>query len=223
MAQESGRFQTHHTRGSIAKRSGIGGLIVLLIVLGIGGGAFTVREPVLSDRVAHRDPLAIPCAYVLGLRGVKAEKTGTVLCEALDARSGDKPAAPGLRAAAAFALGTLQTHEAVITVFEACTKDTDPNVRAAACKSMGKMGDSTRGFPALAGGLDDLNATVRAGACEGAGSLKDQRLVHRLVDLVNDDEFAVRSAATKALHAITGVQIGIDAVAWKSWYEANQK
>jgi HEAT repeat protein len=197
----------------------VGGFLVLALVVGAGAAAKLAPEPVLVDHVTKRDAFGPPAAYILGFRGVKLEPTRTALEEALDAVSGDHAAPSDLRAAAAYALATTPTHDALVTLVNATAKDPEPAVRASAVKALGKTGDTLMATTPIRDALDDPNKNVRLAATEGAGFLKvkDARMLDRLVEFLLDPDYDLRRAATHALQEITGEQFGIDHGAWQDW------
>lgn len=221
MVAEPGRFDVHSTRRSSGKKAGaIAALSVLAVVGGVVGFAFLAAEPKIVEHVIARDALGPVAAYVLGLRVPKAPATRKALVEALEAVSGDKPASPQLRAAAAYAIGAAPPeHDATVTLAESSERDPEPIVRAAALKSLGRSGDSSLATAPIRLGLDDQDKRVRLGACEGAGFLKDRALLRRLVEMVSDNDYDVRVYATRALQAITGETIGVDNNGWRDWFE----
>ena len=222
MSDQPGRFAIVSKASAGTRAAAIGGVVVVLIVGATAAFALLAGEPTLAQHIEKRDALAPGVAYVLGFRGVKSEATCQVLQRAVEAASGDKVAAPRLRAGAAYALGSMMTHDAVLVLAASSANDTDPIVRAAACRSLGHSMETISAAPALLRALDDDDRQVRIAACDGAGLLRDPA-PHRSAGRDRGRPGLLRAGERdQALQAITGEKFGIDGADWKHWRETRR-
>jgi hypothetical protein len=144
-----------------------------------------------------------------------------------------KDSDPGVRAAAAQALGRLddksagnalaaalndpspEVQEQVVMALaeledpravpglEKLLTSTDADVREQAASRLGDL-DLTVAPPALLNALKDSNGDVREAAANSLGNIQDQKAVPALVPLLNDPDKDVQEATVNALHNIGG-------------------
>jgi HEAT repeat protein len=63
----------------------------------------------------------------------------------------------------------------------------------------------------------DASHEVRLTAIDCLGFMRDRRVPPILIDLLENEDFAIRRAAESSLVALTGVTHRFDAVAWRAW------
>jgi HEAT repeat protein len=95
--------------------------------------------------------------------------------------------------------------------------DPEGTVRVQACRSLGKVGISEDATILARVMTVDTLEDCRIAAIEGLGELKskDTRIVQILVAGMEHDDPAIRLASLKALRSITGLDRGVDPVAWR--------
>jgi len=118
-------------------------------------------------------------------------------------------------------LGQLRRPEARDAVLAAASDD-DNLVRAEACRALGKVGRPEDATVLARVMTVDVAAECRVAAIESLGELKakDRRINQYLVAGMEHEEPAIRVASMQALKAITGTDLGVDALAWKKYVEA---
>lgn len=138
------------------------------------------------------EKVLIKVCWVLGRMGDK--RSVFVLLEALQNGS------PGLRSAAARALGELQSARAVTPLIRALLRDDDAGVRMAAAHALGTL-RATEAFKSLVNTLRDRDEEpkVRGMAAEALAVLCDKRAVRPLIAALRDESVDVRFWATFAL------------------------
>ncbi len=134
-------------------------------------------------------------------------------------REGKEPIAT--RAVICRTLGQLGKPEAREVVL-AATSDEDALVRAEACRALGRVGRSEDGTVLARVMTLDVSAECRLAAIESLGDLRsqDRRITQYLVTGMEHDEPAIRVASWNALKAITGKDLGVDAMKWKKYVES---
>ena len=95
--------------------------------------------------------------------------------------------------------------------------------RAVICRTLGQLRRPEARDAVLARVMTvDVAAECRVAAIESLGELKakDRRINQYLVAGMEHEEPAIRVASMQALKAITGTDLGVDALAWKKYVEA---
>ncbi len=107
-------------------------------------------------------------------------------------------------------------------VILAATNDEDALVRAEACRALGRVGRSEDATILARVMTLDNSEECRIAAIESLGDLKspDKRISQLLVSGMEHDEPAIRVASWKSLQAITGKDLGVDAIEWKKYVDA---
>lgn len=138
----------------------------------------------------------------------QSQPTGAVV--ALVATLADP--SPGVRLAAAEALGSLQDTAAVRALMRALRTDDDAEVRRAAAHALGEIEDPTA-IPALGEALArDPDPEVRLMATWALGEIEDPRAIQPLGAALRDRDYRIRLAAIHALGEIEDPR-AIDVVA----------
>jgi hypothetical protein len=132
---------------------------------------------------------------VLTIMGHCGEAASPVLLRML--RSNDWQ----LRAAAAFALGRIESREAVTALIDLLDDDHE-RVREGAVWSLGVGIRDRRAISPLRALLDDESPHVREWAARGLGRFYDYASVPRIIKLLKDEDTLVRRSAVQALDAI---------------------
>ncbi len=204
--------------------------MILVVVAGpgcVGNKGFQFRGTTAASFLRQvnesRDPNVRYAAYdSLGsLRSYDDEhqkaEAAKVLVEKL--RSGKEPTAT--RAVICRTLGVLRRPEAREAILSA-TNDEDPLVRAEACRSLGRVGRSEDATILTRVMTVDTAGECRVAAVESLGDLKspDPRITEFLVTGMEQDDPAIRVASLNALRAVTGKDLGVDAIAWKKYVES---
>jgi HEAT repeat protein len=167
-----------------------------------------------NARYAAYDSLGSPRSY-----DDESQKDRAVRVMIDRLKAGREPDAT--RAVICRSLGQLRKSEAREAVLGAVVDD-DPLVRAEACRALGLVG-RTEDATILARVMTvDVSAECRVAAIESLGELKarDRRINQYLVTGMEHEEPAIRVASMNALKAITGKDLGVDAIAWKKYVEA---
>lgn len=204
-------------------RAGGVAVLALWLVAGcahhIGTTAASFMEKVRNSRdpniryLAYQK-LASPGCYDTEEQMVEAVR---LLAERLESRN--EPLAS--RVAICRSLGELgrpEGHDAV----RKCLDDEDPGLRAQACRSLGKLGVADD-VPALTRVMAaDQSGDCRVAAIEGLGSFPQAgpRAQLLLVELMENDDPAVRLAAYRSLKSVSGVDLGTDVAPWREVVEA---
>ncbi len=100
------------------------------------------------------------------------------------------------------------------------TQDKSPRVRSAAVDSL-RMRRAPGSHAVLVGALEDEHWQVRAAAAEALGAEDDRTSVKPLIERLQKEPGRMREDIARALHLLTGVDLGGDAKAWKGWWETN--
>jgi hypothetical protein len=149
-----------------------------------------------------------------------AQKTRAAELLTLKLKNGHEPIAT--RAVICRTLGMLEKPIARDAI-RASLNDEDPLVRAEAARALGRVGrpeDATTLAQIMA---LDASIECKVAAIESLGTLKsqDQRILEMLVRDLENDQPVIRVCCLKALKAITGKDLGVDAMAWKKFVEAS--
>ena len=126
---------------------------------------------------------------------------------------------PAVRAVSAAFLGEVHAPENIPVLMTALT-DANEHVRASAAASLGKL-HAQNASDALIAGLQDKAETVRHASVTALAALKCKKAIPVLITCLEREEELPLSLIQQALTAITGENRGIDAHAWKEWYENN--
>jgi HEAT repeat protein len=189
---------------------------VLLVVLIAGGGGavvFWTDQPKLIEHVAARDKLAIPAAMALRHQGPPPDAKKPLLA-ALE--QGE----PGLRAAAARALGAYRSRDLVTDLGRAAISDSDPSVRAAALEGLDVTAESN-GATFVKQALLDPNDDVKAAACGAVAGLKLYECIPDLIDMLGSQHIGLRQSAKRALDRFLPADqesFEMSREGWLSWY-----
>jgi len=119
------------------------------------------------------------------------------------------------------ALAILGYKEAIPTLVEA-TSDSFFSVRLQAAAALGdfKSDEAREALCRLV--TEDQNSGVRVKAAESLGKLKDLASVPCLTKALESKTGLVLTAVHVALIAVTGLDVGMDPVAWQQWWEKNK-
>jgi HEAT repeat protein/beta-lactamase regulating signal transducer with metallopeptidase domain len=112
-----------------------------------------------------------------------------------------RDSAPGIRAAAARALGQADDTAAVAALARLLRGDASEDVRVAAAQALGRM-EARSATPALGAALGDRSAVVRRTAAWALGQIEDTSAVPALARALSDTDPNVRETATWALGQI---------------------
>jgi hypothetical protein len=126
---------------------------------------------------------------------------------------------PSIPVAAAKALGDLGDARAVEPLATVLGYESG-NLRGAAASALGQIGDARAVEPLLASLEGEYAIRRRQTMIEALGQIGDLQAVEALVGLLDDRH--VGEAASRALHAITGQDFGLDASGWQNWWTSQQ-
>jgi HEAT repeat protein len=190
-------------------------VIGALAVVG-GGVVFWFDRGALLRHVAERDRLATPAAWVLYLQTPPAEAQQP-LVDALQ-----QGTEPGLRAAAARALGEYRSRDLVAELGDAAVRDPDPGVRRAAVMSLDRIGTENAASFVRHALVEDDDPDVQAAACSAVATLELYDMIPPLIDRLASTSIPLRQAAKKALDRFLPpgeVSKDFDRVLWHTWYD----
>lgn len=208
--------------------------LVLGLTLGLAGGlgctspgAFQFRGTTAASFLRtveqSNDPNARYTAYVdLGsLRAYDDEGQKARVAQVLAAKLKEGREPNATRAVICRTLGILRRPEARDVVLSA-TNDEDAFVRAEACRALGRVGRSDDATILARVMSLDVSAECRIAAIDSLGDLKssDKRITQHLVSGMEHDEPALRVASWNALKSITGKDLGVDVMAWKTYVDS---
>lgn len=214
-------FQTIKTKKPWWQRpSSLAALAVFVALGAVVGFLLKGNEETLLGRVKAADAISPVCAYALGWRGIKDDRTRDEMERILATGITDKPAPEDLRRACAYALGMTQQKHPVLVLVDALQKDPSIPVRCAAARALGKTHEP-QACDALMPALGDNEAAVREAAAEGCGVLGDKRAIDPLIERIEDARPEVRRACHQALVTLSGTSFdGIDEKKqWQQWRE----
>lgn len=149
--------------------------------------------PALSDQDAQ---VRLSAARGLGNLGVSDTTVVSALAQALASDADD-----GVRRAAAWSLGQLESHAAVPALSAALRRDRDIEVRRNCAWALGQIEDAGS-VDALQAVLSDPDHELREKAVWALGQIEDSKSVAALVGVLHDADPDVRSQAAWALGQI---------------------
>lgn len=132
-----------------------------------------------------------------------------------------KDAAWAVRAAAVEALAELDPGRAGDRLAP-CLADRDYQVRIAAVERLTRLVPD-RSAEILKKALTDPAWQVRVAAIEAAEALRRPEIVPLLIERLGVEKGRLRGDLLRALHDLTGNDIGLDAKRWGLWWQANGK
>jgi len=98
----------------------------------------------------------------------------------------------------------------------------DRDDKRAACEALGILAHPATA-PGLIGALGGTDAGVRANAATALAALADPAAVEPLIAALTDPAPEVRGCAAAALTQITGVDLGLDPLAWRYWRDQHHR
>lgn len=128
---------------------------------------------------------------------------------------------PLVRAAAILALGRHGDPTDALPIAEFLEDDAaDPQVRWAAAKALQRL-HNPEAVRALLHPIRDEaeRQELRVDAAVALGQYPEDRVFHGLIGALDDRELAVNLAAHGSLTTLTGHDLGLDPVAWLTWYD----
>jgi hypothetical protein len=127
------------------------------------------------------------------------------------------------RAAVAEAMGRIEHADVVPTLIERCAKEQDAMVLCAILEAFKTKNQWTSEIiNAVASLLDSKWWQVKLAAAQALGSSKSTDAVDPLIRAMGTAEGRVKWEIHDALVAITGVDKGMGADAWKTWFDSNR-
>lgn len=220
-------------RGSTGVAGLVSVLLVGAVVTGVGCKSAGRRLPSLfswqsasAGTLAQRTQSADPdrrreAALALGrsrLRGEEKEQVRELLATLLR-QDGE----PLVRAAAAVSLGRLGGEASVAALAPALT-DSSALVRADVCRGLGMTGADSAVEPLVGALKRDEDVDVRGAAARALGNFRGPRAREALLEALEADRLAVRTAAWQALRQATGAKkLPPERAAWEKWFAEQDK
>ncbi len=137
----------------------------------------------------------------------------------------DKKLSGGSRGAAAHLLGLAKVRSAAEAIAKSLGAEKNAAAAALMAHALARLGVRKNVEPALAVALSEGAPVLRAAAAEALGKVgaRSKEAVEALLKASDDPEKPVAAAATDALTAIAGKDLGADATKWREWWKANKK
>lgn len=207
----------------------VGGLIaVCVVVTGVGCGSAGRRTAlslpwqgasaaVLAERLESPNPdVRREAALALGRSRLREEEKEKVR-ELLGALLRRDPEAL-VRSAAAASLGRLDG-EAGVALLSEGLKDPEAMVRADVCRGLGATGAESAVEPLVGALKRDADVDVRCAAARALGNFRGAKARRALLEALEADRPAVRTAAWQALRRATGAKrLPPERAAWEKWF-----
>jgi hypothetical protein len=127
---------------------------------------------------------------------------------------------PNVRAVAAVAMGLHGTPDDVPQL-AGLLKDPDMHVRKAAAHSLQRLYNPVAIEP-LMEAIDSAKEPeweVRAEAADALGQYAENRVVQKLIAVLDDDQLIVNQTTVRSLKSLTGQDLGVDRRAWAKWLQ----
>jgi hypothetical protein len=126
--------------------------------------------------------------------------------------------AANVRTVAAVAMGIHGTPDDVPQLAP-LLKDPDKHVRKATARALQRLHNPVAIDP-LMDAIDPAKETeweVRAEAADALGQYPETRVLQKLIAVLDDPSLVVNQSTVKALHTLTGQELGVDRRAWTRW------
>jgi len=119
-------------------------------------------------------------------------------------------------------VGGVPTDWALEMLEKALSAEPDPRVLVHVIDGLGGR-DAARVVPLLAGQLADVRWLVRAAAVAALERTPSKESIDALVDLFQKEDGRLQDDCARALAALTGEDLGTNAVAWRNWWEKTRE
>jgi HEAT repeats len=211
--QPSGHHPQPHRSRRAAKLIAGSLFVCFALVAGVLIWFWTSRSAQLSH-LTRRTVLAPPSAYLIAAQGVTPEARQPLL-------DGIAEGDPGLRAACAYALSTLQEPDLVPVMGTLALEDEDATVRQAGVRALARLGFAKAAEPYLILTLEDPIPKVQQETCQAIGTLLLDGQLRVVIEKLVSQDLGVRQGAQEGLEAFTPGEesFGADRDAWLTWYQ----